>query len=148
MSLTPQEQVRFDSKIDHTNGECWLWIGPLDKDGYGSFYLRRRNRRAHRVAWFAMNGPIPEGMVVNHVCGRRNCVNPRHMNVVTPRENTLRDSRSIPYINSQKRTCTKGHPFDKVVTYSSRAQRICSICERERKRRLRAKWARADTTAC
>lgn len=145
MNLTESELARFNSKWI-LKGDCHLWQGPLDKDGYGTFYFRRTNRRAHRVAWFSLHGPVGDELVINHVCRNRNCVNPQHLQRVTVRENALRDSTSIPYINSQKTHCKRGHAFD--VTRTSKAgkvQRVCSICEREKHRRLRKKWAEADT---
>lgn len=143
--MTESEKARFDSKVNRGR-QCWTWNGPLDRDGYGSFYLRRRNRRAHRVAWFASTGEaIPAGLVVNHTCGNRACVNPQHLNLMTPRENALRDSRSFGYINSQKTKCPQGHPFDLVVQSRGRSARGCSICEREKHRRLKAKWRAEDT---
>jgi hypothetical protein len=140
MNLTPNEEQRFRSKYVISNG-CWLWQGPLDKDGYGSFYFRRKNRRAHRVGWYSFNGEIPEGMVVNHFCGNRHCVNPQHLELLTVRDNALKDSRAIGAINARKTHCPRGHEYDR--TY--RGQRVCSICEREKHRRLRAKWVAEDT---
>ena len=135
MSLTPSELTRFHS---HTlkSGGCLLWQAQTDKDGYGVFHLRRRNRRAHRVAYYHAFGPIPAGMVVHHVCRNRSCVNPQHLKCVTPRENTLSNSVSLPAINAQKTHCPAGHEFDRVYS----GQRYCSVCDREKKKRLRLKW--------
>lgn len=140
MNLTESEHSRFMSKVLVEN-DCWLWQGPLDKDGYGTFYLRRRSRRAHRVGWYMHHGEIPQGMVVNHKCRRRHCVNPQHLEVVTVRENALKDSRSIGAINARKTHCPKGHPYDR--TYGR--QRYCSICDAEKARRLRRTWRAQDT---
>ena len=143
--LTKEENERFRSKYIELPNGCHQWQGPLDKDGYGTFYLRRKNRRAHRVAWFGMRGAIPPGMVVNHICRHRWCVNPQHMQLLTPRENGLQDSNSIPAINARKTHCKHGHEFDKVQHLKSgKSYRVCSICERDKTRRLRAKWALTD----
>ena len=145
-NLTEAEQLRFDSKWVK-QGDCHEWQGPLDRDGYGTFYLRRRGRRAHRVGWFAHNGPIPEGMVVNHSCRNRACVNVQHLRLFTVTENALSDSSSLAYINSRKIHCPRGHTYDKVATYRGKTQRVCSTCERDKQRRLRAKWRAEDTLA-
>jgi hypothetical protein len=143
-NLSATERLRFDSKWEQ-RGQCHVWTGPLDKDGYGTFYLRRRGRRAHRVAWFDANGPIPEGMVTNHSCRNRACVNVQHLRLLTAVENSMQDSTSIPYLNSRKTACPRGHAYDKRVTYAGKTQRVCSTCERDKKRRLRAKWRAEDT---
>jgi hypothetical protein len=147
--LTDDEKARFDGKWAK-EGDCHVWQGPLDKDGYGTFHLRRRGRRSHRVAWYAANGPIDKGMVINHTCRNRACVNVQHLQLVTLRENALRDSSSPAYVNSQKTHCREGHPFDKEVVWSGKKQRVCSICERAKHRRLRAKWRAegSDQLAC
>jgi len=149
MYLTSAEEARFQSKYMVDNSGCWVWRGPLDRDGYGTFYLRRRGRRAHRVGWFSMHGPIPEGAVINHVCMNRACVNPQHLQLVTAAENSLRDSRSVAAINRRKTHCPRGHVFDVVRTSrtTGKTQRVCSTCEREKSRRLRQKWRAEDTLA-
>ena len=136
MHMTDAELARFKSKTVENPAGCWLWQGPLDKDGYGSFFFRRRPRRAHRVGYFLRHGPIPSGMVVNHTCRNRHCVNPQHLQMVTVTENVMKDSTSLPYLNSQKTHCKKGHPFDR--KYGN--QRYCSICQAAKTKRLRAKW--------
>jgi hypothetical protein len=132
---TPQEVARFKSKTKPA-GDCILWTGQLDRYGYGVLNFRRATRKAHRLAlWFA-NRPIPEGHVVNHTCRNRHCVNPQHLNTLTASENSKRDSTSVGYINSQKTHCKEGHPFDRFYG----GQRYCSICDRAKGKRLRAKW--------
>jgi hypothetical protein len=138
--LTAKEAARFASK-HRKKGGCLIWQGPLDRDGYGTFYLRRMSRRAHRVAWFSVHGDIPEGMVVNHVCRNRACVNPQHLQAVSQTESALRDTTSLGYINSQKTMCPMGHPYDR--KYGK--QRYCSTCDAAKKKRLRERWASENT---
>lgn len=140
--FTKKEKERFDSKWIERGG-CWIWQSPLDVDGYGSFYFKRKNRRAHRVSYYFSMGDIPSGMVVDHTCPNRNCVNPSHMRIVTPRENTL-SGRGVGAVNARKTHCKYGHPLDR--KYGN--QRYCSICSAEKSRRLHKKWRDEDTISC
>ena len=80
-------EARYWKKVDKSD-ECWLWTGSLDGNGYGTFFLDGRVRRAHRVSYAWKVGPIPDGMEVDHVCRIRNCVKPAHLRAVTRAENT------------------------------------------------------------
>jgi hypothetical protein len=132
---TKQEIDRFNSKWIKS-GDCHLWTGPKDKDGYGFITFRRTSRRAHRVAMFLAGKPIPSGFVVNHICRHRDCVNPQHLEAISIQENWRKDANTPSYINSQKIHCPRGHEYDRKYG----GQRYCSICEAAKNKRLRAKW--------
>ena len=132
---TQEELKRFNNCWKQSN-DCKLWTNYLDKDGYGTFYFRKKSRRAHRVAWYFTNGSIPDNMVVDHICKNRNCVESTHLRIVTRRQNALENSNSPMAINARKTLCKNGHPFDK--KYGN--QRYCSICQNEKSKRLHKKW--------
>jgi hypothetical protein len=132
---TAQEIERFNAKWIRV-GDCMVWQGNKDRDGYGVFAFRRASRKAHRVAMFLAGREIPDGFVVNHTCRNRACVNTQHLNAISASENSKRDSTSVGYINSQKTHCKSGHPYDRFYG----GQRYCSQCEAEKGKRLRAKW--------
>jgi len=76
---------------------CWVWTGGLTYDwrggnraGYGRFSIGGKPKLAHRVAYELFRGPIPDGMVLDHTCERKSCVNPDHLEPVSSRENVLR----------------------------------------------------------
>jgi hypothetical protein len=72
--------------------DCWLWRGPFYRNGYGIFRLNepRRTALAHRVAYELERGTIPRGLVVDHLCRVKACVNPHHLEVVPQRTNVQR----------------------------------------------------------
>lgn len=67
--------------------ECWPWPGSKTRDGYGRAWHNGRLQNAHRVAYELRRGPVPDGLVVDHICHARDCFNPAHLEPVTHVEN-------------------------------------------------------------
>jgi len=80
---------RFEKFINKTD-TCWLWLGHKAGNGYGTFKMDYRKRLAHRLAYEFYVGAIPKGLVIDHLCRVRHCVNPDHLEAVTHAENLLR----------------------------------------------------------
>lgn len=85
--LRPTEPVaRFWSFVDKTE-TCWKWTGGLTTGGYAQFTMSGEKSQCHRLAYQWLVGPIPEGMLLDHKCHVRNCVNPKHLRPVTSKQN-------------------------------------------------------------
>lgn len=119
---------------------CWLWQRSLSPDGYGWASLDRRTHQAHRLVYTLTIGPVPEGLVLDHLCRVRHCVNPDHLEPVTGTENLRRGNNA----NASKTHCKFGHLFDELNTSHQQGangiQRGCRTChaQRERERRRAA----------
>lgn len=83
-------QKRFDARIEKRRGKnpCWVWTGTIRPKGYGEIQIRRKSILAHRFSYALHVGPIPDGAVIHHKCENKSCVNPKHLEAVTPRVNT------------------------------------------------------------
>lgn len=134
----PKEQRFF--KYVKVVDSCWVWQGGVDAKGYGHFQAEnRRCVRAHRFSWELVNGPIPKGMQLDHLCRDTACVNPLHLEVVSNLTNTLRSTNFIA-VHAQKTHCVNGHPFDGINSYiGKRRNRVCRQCQRDRMERFKAK---------
>lgn len=71
-------------------GKCWLWCGAESGNGYGKVSIDGRMKMAHRAIYEILVGPVPEGLVLDHLCRNRRCCNPGHMEPVTAQETTRR----------------------------------------------------------
>lgn len=125
--LTADQQRRFWSKVEKLSPTaCWPWLGYCNPGGYGRF----ERAQAHRVAWELLRARIPDGLVIDHVCRNRSCVNPAHMEIVSNRENVLRGV-GLSAINRRKTHCDKGHEFTPENTRYVKGVRDCRRCDRE-----------------
>lgn len=96
---------RFESKVERLASGCWQWTGAILDTGYGVLTEGGKNGkvfRAHRVAYELFIGPIPEGLVLDHLCHNRWCVNPEHLEAVTNHVNVLRGNMPGSVIHRQK----------------------------------------------
>lgn len=136
-------EVRLWAKTDRSGGPdaCWLWLGAKTRDGYGRMAVGGTKNGwyyVHRFSYELAIGPIPDGMVMDHLCRTRNCVNPKHLEPVTNRENLRRGIRGVLTTH-----CPKGHPYTDESTYWSPAtakrgtSRRCRICARSIHVRMR-----------
>lgn len=135
---------RLWASVDRS-GECWLYVGSyVHTDGYALFYAHGRRHMAHRFVYELLVGSIPEGHEVDHLCKVRNCVNPAHLEAVTPRVNNLR-SNSVAATNATKTHCVNGHAFTPENTYIYRGKmRTCRTCNAERVRKRYRRKTAAD----
>lgn len=129
--LTPQLLInRFWNKVLFTT-DCWEWQGWKKPDGYGIIRFNHKNLRVHRVSYELQKNQIPDGMVLDHLCRNKKCVNPEHLEVVTHKENTMRGN-GVSVVNMKKTHCPQGHEYTKENTYirpnSKKHDRQCLSC--------------------
>lgn len=137
-------EQRFGEKIwyDPETG-CIEWMAST-RQGYGQIGVGLGVQYAHRIAWVWAEGPIPTGLVIDHLCRNRRCQNTAHMEVVTNETNILRGEWS-PVLNTQKTHCPQGHAYSGSNLYVGKGgDRHCMECRRARKRRYRQEAAERE----
>lgn len=121
---------------------CQVWTGYTVEDGYGRITFDGVNRGVHQVAYELTKGPIPDGLVVDHECRVRNCINPDHLRAITGPENTLEErSLATGNINMRKTHCVNGHEFtpENTKKHDADGGRACRECHRERNAKYKAR---------
>lgn len=132
---------RFILKIKQSDS-CWIWIGTKDSSGYGQFGYNKKNVRAHRFSYELFIDNIPDGLIIDHLCRNRLCVNPKHLEPVTYKENNRRgETGKITGLkNKQKTHCPQGHPYsdDNLIVWKN-GSRACKICHRKMVKKYKMK---------
>lgn len=125
---------RFFSRINKMSNGCWEWTGTKASTGYGLLSVNGKNEGAHRVSVILSGREIPHGMHIDHLCRNPICVNPGHLEVVSPGENILR-GETITAANVEKTHCPNGHPLsgENLDAYALKnGRRACRECMRQR----------------
>lgn len=123
----PTHQRILDFVIVDDDG-CWVWTKSTKRNGYGCFSVNGKTVSTHRYMYEQFVGHIPNGLVIDHLCGNKICCNPEHLEAVTQQENVLRYKRLITH-------CPAGHEYGPC---EPNKKRHCSVCRNKAKKEKRA----------
>lgn len=136
MKATPPIDRTLSRVAVDENG-CWNFMGARGRWGYGRVGIsvdgKTKHQYAHRVTYEHFVGPIPDGLMIDHLCRNPPCCNPEHLEPVTPQVNQRRGVGPTG-INSRKTHCLRGHELagDNLAIRKSNCARTCRICVRLR----------------
>jgi hypothetical protein len=125
--------------LEAAASKCVPWWGPMHPEGYGEVRRRRHRELAHRMIYRESFGAIPAGYVVHHRCGVRACVNPEHLELLSPGDHSRLHDALTP-VNARRRAathCKYGHEFTEENTHRESGRRVCRSCSARRQREYR-----------
>lgn len=133
--------------VDSSTG-CWNTLGKPGGNGYGQTGYLKKNWPTHRLSYEMFRGPIPVGLQLDHLCRNPLCLNPDHLEVVTPKENVLR-GHGLSAQRKRQTRCKYGHEFTPENTWTGSGHRKCRTCGRilAAQRRFKKKSLAADAKA-
>lgn len=106
---------------------CWEPTVSRDRYGYGQIEEGGRPRKAHIVVWEAINGPVPEGLELDHLCRNPGCLRPDHLEAVTHAENVRRGLAGV--LGPKPVHCSSGHEYSPANTYiTATGSKVCRAC--------------------
>lgn len=131
------DKAYIENRVEIDEAGCWLWQRAKDKHGYGRIQIYKKendltirtrvSRKAHRIAYVLYSGVIPEGLVLDHLCEVRACVNPDHLEPVLQAENLRRGFK----FRGRQEYCKRGHVYDEENTYiRPLGTRQCRACKK------------------
>jgi hypothetical protein len=113
--LTHEEMLdRFTARIVFTD-TCWLWKGNKNRNGYGMFttaWNMGYEAFAHRIMWEEYYGFIPRSYTIDHMCGQKGCVNPKHLQLMARSHHAKQGQRlgAQAKRDNPQQYCLRGHP--------------------------------------
>jgi len=135
MKWTDEEKAVLRTRLNAgyipvTESGCWLWTKATIQ-GYGTLKYRGMNHRSHRLMYELERGPIPDELVIDHLCRVTYCINPDHLEPVTTKVNTLRGV-GIAVKNAVKIYCPSGHELNGRNILPRDGKRDCRKCDLDR----------------
>jgi hypothetical protein len=130
ISFLPRN-MQLATRVDQVTG-CWLWQRSRSRDGYGWTSFKGKTFQAHRLSYILFKEKPGSGLVLDHICRCRHCINPAHLELVTPSENLLRS----PLATAGQKCCLNcGADFAWVG--KAKPQRRCLACAAVKRREYR-----------
>lgn len=138
MSRRDEIAAYLSEKSVATDSGCVEWTAAISMDGYGKAWFDKGQVPAHRLAYSTFVGPLVPGLVIDHLCRNRKCINPDHLEQVTLRENCIRGvSKHMDAFRSG--VCMHGHKRTTENTRVLRGRMTCRVCDARRQRDSKAR---------
>lgn len=127
----PEAAQRIAKRMTSQADGCMVWTGAKNGHGYGTITVDKQAVYVHRLAYWLANGPVDPGMVIDHMCRNRACVNVDHLRILTPQANNRLTARSA------MTHCRAEHPLSGgnlqvILDRDGRGHRQCRECNKNR----------------